>query len=118
MLHNKEFYDNKNIKKMRKMRRISNRAKHYRYLKKVKQIRQYDVLSIKNQRIQMLENVYRRRLFHEKPLVVQITNEFGIPSVSVDRQYTASASGQLRTRVQAFVESLEIKNIQKAKEAK
>mgnify|MGYP003510024751 FL=1 len=47
-----------------------------------------------------------------------ITNEFGIPSVSVDRQYTASASGQLRTRVQAFVESLEIKNIQKAKEAK
>lgn len=47
-----------------------------------------------------------------------ITNEFGIPSGSVDRQYTASASGQLRTRVQAFVESLEIKNIQKAKEAK
>lgn len=45
-----------------------------------------------------------------------ITNDFGIPSVSVDRQYTASASGQLRTRVQAFVESLEIKRIQKAKE--
>lgn len=47
-----------------------------------------------------------------------ITNEFGIPSVTVDRQYTANASGQLRTRVQAFVESLEIKKIQKAKEAK
>ena len=46
-----------------------------------------------------------------------ITNEFGIPSVTVDRQYTANASGQLRTRVQAFVESLEIKKIQKAKEA-
>jgi len=44
-----------------------------------------------------------------------ITNDFGIPSVCVDRQYTASASGQLRTRVQAFVESLEIKNIQKGK---
>lgn len=42
-----------------------------------------------------------------------ITNDFGIPSVCVDRQYTASASGQLRTRVQAFVESLEIKKIQK-----
>mgnify|MGYP002509016034 FL=1 len=42
-----------------------------------------------------------------------ITNDFGIPSVSVDRQYTANASGQLRTRVQAFVESLEIKRIQK-----
>jgi len=45
-----------------------------------------------------------------------ITNDFGIPSVSVDRQYTANASGQLRTRIQAFVESLEIKRIQKAKE--
>lgn len=45
-----------------------------------------------------------------------ITNEYGIPSVTVDRQYTANASGQLRTRVQAFVESLEIKKIQKAKE--
>lgn len=42
-----------------------------------------------------------------------ITNDYGIPSVTVDRQYTASASGQLRTRVQAFVESLEIKRIQK-----
>ena len=46
-----------------------------------------------------------------------VTNDFGIPSVCVDRQYTASASGQLRTRVQAFVESLEIKKIQKEKEA-
>lgn len=42
-----------------------------------------------------------------------ITNDYGISSVSVDRQYTANASGQLRTRVQAFVESLEIKRIQK-----
>lgn len=45
-----------------------------------------------------------------------ITNDYGIPSVCVDRQYTANASGQLRTRIQAFVESLEIKRIQKAKE--
>ena len=44
-----------------------------------------------------------------------MTNEYGISSVTVDRQYTANASGQLRTRVQAFVESLEIKKIQKEK---
>ena len=56
---------------------------------------------------------------YERALASHVmTNEFGIPSVTVDRQYTASASGQLRTRVQAFVESLEIKNIQKAKEGK
>lgn len=56
---------------------------------------------------------------YERALASHImTNEFGIPSVTVDRQYTANASGQLRTRVQAFVESLEIKKIQKAKEGK
>lgn len=56
---------------------------------------------------------------YERALASHImTNEFGIPSVTVDRQYTASASGQLRTRVQAFVESLEIKKIQKDKEEK
>ena len=47
-----------------------------------------------------------------------MTNEFNIPSIAIDRQYTANASGQLRTRIQAFVESLEIKHIQKAKKAK
>ena len=51
---------------------------------------------------------------YERALASHImTNEYGIPSVTVDRQYTANASGQLRTRVQAFVESLEIKKIQK-----
>lgn len=42
-------------------------------------------------------------------------SDYNIPAVSIDRQYTASGSGQLRTRVQAFVESLEIKRIQKGK---
>jgi benzoyl-CoA reductase/2-hydroxyglutaryl-CoA dehydratase subunit BcrC/BadD/HgdB len=46
-----------------------------------------------------------------------LVKDFDIPAIAIDRQYTASASGQLRTRVQAFVESLEIKKIQKAKEA-
>ncbi len=54
---------------------------------------------------------------YERALATQILNEdYGIPAVSVDRQYTASSSGQLRTRVQAFVESLEIKKIAKQKE--
>lgn len=53
---------------------------------------------------------------YERALASHImTEEYGIPAVSVDRQYTASVSGQLRTRVQAFVESLEIKKLQKQK---
>ncbi len=45
-------------------------------------------------------------------------DDYGVPTAAVDRQYTASASGQLRTRVQAFVESLEIKKIQKERREK
>ncbi len=44
--------------------------------------------------------------------------DYGVPTAAVDRQYTASASGQLRTRVQAFVESLEIKKIQRERKEK
>lgn len=56
---------------------------------------------------------------YERALASNIMNdEYGVPSASVDRQYTASASGQLRTRVQAFVESLEIKKIAKERKAR
>jgi benzoyl-CoA reductase/2-hydroxyglutaryl-CoA dehydratase subunit BcrC/BadD/HgdB len=43
--------------------------------------------------------------------------EYGHPVLSIDRPYLARSSGQLRTRVQAFVESLEIKKINRIKEA-
>ena len=36
-------------------------------------------------------------------------NDYGYPVLSVDRPYASGSSGQLRTRVQAFVESIEIK---------
>lgn len=50
----------------------------------------------------------------ERALVSHImTEEYGWPVLSIDRLYNAKGSGQLRTRFQAFVESLEIKRIQK-----
>jgi len=55
----------------------------------------------------------------ERPLASHIlAEEYGWPVLSIDRPYNARSSGQLRTRFQAFVEALEIKRIQKAKEAK
>ncbi|MGI5977038.1 MAG: 2-hydroxyacyl-CoA dehydratase family protein [Candidatus Limivicinus sp.] len=42
-----------------------------------------------------------------------IHDEYGWPVLSIDRLYNNGNSGQLRTRVQAFVESLEIKRIHK-----
>ena len=43
--------------------------------------------------------------------------EYGVNILSIDRPYSSAGSGQLRTRVQAYVESLEIKKI-KARRAK
>ena len=42
-----------------------------------------------------------------------LREEFGYPVLAVDRPYSIASSGQMRTRVQAFVESMEIKKIQK-----
>ena len=51
---------------------------------------------------------------YERALASHVMTElYDYPTVCVDREYTGNASGQLRTRVQAFVESLEIKSINK-----
>ncbi len=52
----------------------------------------------------------------ERPLAGHIlAEEYGWPVLSIDRSYNVRNSGQLRTRFQAFVEALEIKNIQKGR---
>lgn len=53
---------------------------------------------------------------YERALASHVmTEERKIPSLSIDRPYMSRTSGQLRTRVQAFVESIEIKKIKSAK---
>ena len=55
----------------------------------------------------------------ERPLASHIlTDEYGWPTLSIDRSYNVRNSGQLRTRFQAFVEALEIKKIRKMEEGK
>ena len=41
-----------------------------------------------------------------------LPRDFGIPTCSIEKEYVNAASGQLRTRFQAFIESVEIKKIQ------
>ncbi|MBQ8091284.1 MAG: 2-hydroxyacyl-CoA dehydratase [Oscillospiraceae bacterium] len=43
-----------------------------------------------------------------------LPRDFGLPVCSIEKEYINGASGQLRTRFQAFVESIEIKKIQEA----
>lgn len=49
---------------------------------------------------------------YEKVLASYIfTNELNIPCCTIEKEYALGAVGQLRTRFQAFIEALEIKNI-------
>ena len=53
---------------------------------------------------------------YEKVLAHHIfANELGIPTCTIEKEYALGAVGQLRTRFQAFIESLEIKQIQGGK---
>ena len=44
-----------------------------------------------------------------------LPRDYGFPVCSIEKEYINSASGQLRTRFQAFVESVELKKIQEGK---
>lgn len=51
-----------------------------------------------------------------RPLMSAVLqNQYGRQVLSIDRPYNAGQSGQLRTRIQAFVEAMEIKKIQNDK---
>lgn len=53
---------------------------------------------------------------YEKVLASHILSaERGIPCCTIEKEYTLGSAGQLRTRFQAFVESLEIKKIEAAR---
>ena len=50
---------------------------------------------------------------YEKVLQAHVqTNELGIPTCQIEKDYALTGAGQLRTRFQAFVEGLEIKQIE------
>ena len=46
---------------------------------------------------------------------IVLPRDFGYPVCSIEKEYINTASGQLRTRFQAFVESVELKKIQEGK---
>ena len=54
---------------------------------------------------------------YEKVLASHVLQqEMGIPCCTIEKEYTLGSVGQLRTRFQAFVESIEIKKIQGGKQ--
>lgn len=51
---------------------------------------------------------------YEQAVSTHIMREkYGYPVLSIDHPYSVGSSGQIRTRIQAFVESIEIKKLQK-----
>ena len=56
---------------------------------------------------------------YERTLNTQVMREeYGLPTLGIDREYVVRGSGQLATRIQAFVESIEFKKIQEGGEGK
>ena len=45
-----------------------------------------------------------------------LREEYGWPVLTIDRPYAVGNSGQIRTRIQAFVESIELKKLQKGEQ--
>ena len=94
-----------------------------RYMSKEKIDQRYDMVDHYAKKFKADGIIYEQIKFcdywgYERTLASHVMNtEFGYPVLSLDRPYMARGSGQLRTRIQAFVESLETKMIQKEKEA-
>ena len=71
---------------------------------------EYNVDGIIYQQVKFCDPWAYERMLGSSMLI----HDYGYPVLSIDRPYNASSSaGQLRTRVQAFVESIEIKKIQR-----
>jgi len=49
---------------------------------------------------------------YEKLITMEAVREAGIPIISIEREYGFAGEGQFRTRIQAFIESIENKNYQ------
>ena len=47
-----------------------------------------------------------------------LRRDYGIPVCSIEKEYTNNAVGQLRTRFQAFIESIELKKLQQDQEGR
>lgn len=94
-----------------------------RYMSKEKINQRYDMVHEYAKKFKADGIIYQQIKFcdfwgYERTLASHVMNtEYGYPVLSLDRPYMSRTSGQLRTRIQAFVESLEIKMIQKEKEA-
>ena len=105
-------------------------ARHYlntsqcpRFMSKEKVDRRFSFANELTEKFHAQGIVYEQLKFceywgYERALASHVlSTEYGVPTVVIDRQNATSGSGQLRTRIQAFVESLEIKEIRRREEA-
>ena len=99
-------------------RQYMNRAQCPRYMNMPKMIGRREYVNQLAKEYEADGIIYEQIKFcdpwaYERMLGSHILNDdYGYPVLSVDRPYNIASSGQMRTRVQAFVESIEIKKIQ------
>lgn len=103
-------------------RQYMNRAQCPRYMNMPKMIGRREYVNQLAKEYEADGIIYEQIKFcdpwaYERMLGSHILNDdYGYPVLSVDRPYNIASSGQMRTRVQAFVESMEIKKIQGGKQ--
>ena len=103
-------------------RQYMNRAQCPRYMNMPKMIGRREYVNQLAKEYEADGIIYEQIKFcdpwaYERMLGSHILNDdYGYPVLSVDRPYSIASSGQMRTRVQAFVESMEIKKIQGGKQ--
>ena len=91
-------------------------ARHYLETSNCPRFMPQDEMRARKRRIAELAKEYHADWSYERVIdTVVLPRDFGLPVCSIEKEYINSASGQLRTRFQAFVESVEIKKIQEGK---
>ncbi|MCF0138368.1 MAG: 2-hydroxyacyl-CoA dehydratase [Oscillospiraceae bacterium] len=100
----------------------TNQCPRFMSPEKIRERKEYVMALVKEYRADGI--IYEQAKFcdfwgYERMLNTQIMREeYGVPTIGIDREYVVRGSGQLATRVQAFVESLEIKKIQEGGKGK
>ena len=103
-------------------RQYMNRAQCPRYMNTAKMVGRREYVNQLAKEYEADGIIYQQIKFcdpwaYERMLGSHILHDdYGYPVLSVDRPYSIASSGQMRTRVQAFVESMEIKKIQGGKQ--
>jgi anti-sigma regulatory factor (Ser/Thr protein kinase) len=100
------FLDRRNRGKMLSKSRMTKRIKHYAYMKTVDRLSNPDVYKAIEVRQTMLAQVYKRRPYDEKTLIISIEGEFGIEEKGICEYFFDKAEEIVNFRASSLIFNL------------